>query len=256
MRNKLYTVIFLWLIAAPLFPAPQTPIPTAIPATSTPTPAGIQAVPTPAMTAVEGTPTPLPDPIQAGQKDISTLADQRLDTGSLYDCMIRKDLEDLLREQARDAKLSGNKRKALELLKEIDDLEALRKRKTDQELLLLEKQTKLKQLNLDRVLEHNRELMEKFQADGNQRKVQELNDGIDFINQMKVLLDQRLQLDKELLQARENCDFKATDEIRKKQEDLNTRIEDLDKQTKTKLQLLEERPIPEGRPGLDEKQDL
>ncbi len=278
MGKRLWAVIFLGLVVPPLLLAAQTPVPTAtggVPtppspsagqASPTPAPTAPQApgpipaetpgTPTPAITAAEGVPTPLLDQVQEVQKEINALADQRSDTGILYNWVLRKGLEDLLRKQARAAKLSGDKREARELLKDINDLEAAQKSKMDQELALLEKRSNLEKLNLDRLLEYNRQLEEKFQAESDTRKVQELNDGTDYLNQVKGLLDQRLQLDKEFLQARENCDFKDAGEIRKKQEDLNAQIEDLDKRTKEKLQQLENRPIPEFRPNLDDKQNL
>jgi len=255
MRKK---YLWGWILLLALVPSlslqAQTPTSTVPAAAITPHADTAQATPTPVLT-LPTTPAPTPtlqgdnaptlDDLKAAQKEIGDLDDKRADLSIQYDVTLLKNVEALMRETVRIAKRSGDKRLAREILKAIDDLEAAQKDELNQDLLLLEKRNDLKKLNLDRVLGYNRKLVEKFQTDGNTTRVQELNDGMDFIKQMKSLLDQKLLLDQQLLQARVACDFKTADDIRKKQVDLRNQLEELDKQTKTKLQLLEE----EGHPG-------
>jgi hypothetical protein len=92
----------------------------------------------------------------------------------------------------------------------------------------------------DRLIEYNRKLSEKLQAKGDQKRVEELKEGRDFINQMKDLENQSLQLGKELLESRGSYDFKTVDEIRKKQEALKEQSDELQKKTRTKMKQLEE----------------
>jgi hypothetical protein len=215
-------------------------------------------VPTPASTPAEGDISPTLDDLKAAQKEINGLSAKRADSDFQYDILFQKTLDGLLKEMARLDKRSGEKGRARELLKEIDDLDAAQKSRVDQDLVLLEKKTKLKQLNLDRILAINRKVSDQFQQAGDTTKVQELSDGTDFLKQMKGLLDQQLALDKALLQARVACDFTAAENIRKKQEDLKTQLQDLDKQMKTKLRVLEEESHgnPAWRPNLGDQENL
>ncbi len=251
MIKKIVLAWIVFFLAVPsYFLAAQTPVPTATAGTSSIPSGEAQANPTPVPTAVEESGSTLMDQIKVLQKEITELSEKRSEAGLFYNYTLWKDVEELMREKVRDAKKARDTRKARELTKDIDDLEAARKSKEDEDLALLEDKSKLQQLTLDRIIEYNRKLADQFQADGNQAKVQELNDGLDYIKQMKGLEDQNLQLNKDLLVARENCDFKTVDEIRQKQEDLEKQFEDLNDQTKTKLQM---RELP---PNLEEQENL
>jgi hypothetical protein len=57
---------------------------------------------------------------------------------------------------------------------------------------------------------------------------------------MKILLDQKLELDKALLRTRVACEFQIADEIQQKQTDLKNQLDELNKQTKARLQTLED----------------
>ncbi len=248
IRKLLGTGLFLLLLAAfpPRLPA-QTPVPTpGTAATATPGE-------TPSPTATELVNAPTLDDLKAAQKEIGDLEVKRDETFIQYGVTLLKQVKALTQQTARMAKSSGDKRQARELLKGIDELEAVQESQVDQDLILLEKRSNLKQLNLDRLLVYNQSLADKFQVEGNTRRVQEINEGEEFLNQMKILLVQQLELDKALLRSRMACDFKTAGEIRKKQEDLKNQIEELNKQTKVRLQTLEEQGQPRKEDHLDQE---
>ena len=199
-----------------------------------------EAQPLPPLPDSDEESSPLLDQMKTLQHEINQLTDQRLDTDLRYNHMMRATVENLLRAESERAKKEGDAKKADELLKEISDWETVRNSEWDQDLVLLEKRSQLRQLAFDSLMEYNRKLSDKFQAKGNQKKVDALKEGQKFINQMKDLEKQSLQLGKDLMQARENYDFKKSDEIRSKQQELKDQIDELQKKTKSKLRQLEE----------------
>jgi hypothetical protein len=214
------------------------------------------ATATPTAVVMENAPTL--DDLKAAQKEIGDLGVKRDETSIQYGVTLLKQLGDVTRELAKIAQRSGDQRQARELLKDISALEAVQKSELDQDLVLLEKKSHLKQLNMDRVLAYNRILADKFLEAGNSQRVQEINDGIEFLNQMKILMDQKLELDKELLRSQVACEFKTAVEIRQKQEDLRKQIEELDKQTRARLQILEDEghSTPENRQSQENQENL
>ena len=201
---------------------------------------------------------PTLDELKAAQRESGDLEVIRDEASIQYWVTLLKQLGDVTRELAKMAQRSGDQRQARELLKEISTLEHPSKSESDQDLVLLEKKSHLKQLNMDRILAYNRILADKFLEAGNSQRVQEINDGIEFLNQMKILMDQKLELDKELLRSQVACEFKTAVEIRQKQEDLRKQIEELDKQTKARLQILEDEghPNPQNRQGQENQENL
>jgi hypothetical protein len=112
---------------------------------------------------------------------------------------------------------------------------------------MLEKESQLRQLKMDSLMEFNRKLAEKYQEQGNEKKIWELKEGQGFINQMKDLETQSLDLGKELLLAREKYDYQTANEIRKKQRDLRDKQSDLMNKTNDRERQIEGKP-----PSLDE----
>jgi hypothetical protein len=206
--------------------------------------------PTPAMTADNTPAAPLTTATPTGEKsrmneildaqaEITDLTDKRSDTDLQLRHLERVYLEDLMRSQAKAAPRAAKARKAKEIQKQITEMEALRDSEWDQDAVILEKRSHLKQLQLDSGKEINEMLLEKARESGNSKRVEELENGKQALDQMKDMENQDLDLRKQLLQARRNYDFKAAADLRQKLKDLQTKYRDLLKQAADKLKQIQ-----------------
>jgi hypothetical protein len=124
--------------------------------------------------------------------EITLLNAQRSDTRLQYNHALRTHLEGLMRAQAEADQKAGNAQAADELLKGIANWEALRRSEWDQDQVLLEKKSQLRQLLLDQLMETNRSISDQLLEKGDLKRMEELKEGRDFIQQMKDLEKQTL----------------------------------------------------------------
>jgi hypothetical protein len=241
MNKNIFIIVCFFIIVFSAVSKSQTQTPTVVNQNATPRPNPTGAVPTSIPTAVAENTPPFQDEIKAAQDEIAELSDQLEDSTQTYNALLRKHVEDLMRNEAEKAKQAGDIQKANELLKEIDGWEAARQNDWNQRLALLEKKSKVRQLQLDRLSFINQKLFEKYQERADQNKILEYQEGQGFINQMKDLENQSLELSKALLLAREKYDFMSADEIRKKQKALQEIGNDLTKKANIKLKQIEEK---------------
>lgn len=246
MRTSILVGICFVLIFSTAFSEAQTLTLTVVIQNNTPLPNPMGSAATSIPTAAADNNPHFLDEIKAAQDEIAELSDQLEDSTQTYNALLRKHVEDLMRDEAEKAKQAGDIQKTNELLKEIGDWEALRQSDWDRRLALLEKKSKVRQLQLDRLALINQKLFEKYQERADQNKILEYQEGQGFINQMKDLENQNLELSKILLLAREKYDFKSADEIRKKQKALQEIRNDLTKKANIKLKQIEEKqPVEE-----------
>jgi hypothetical protein len=245
MNKTIFVGASFCFFAYPFFAGAQTPV-------LTPT-EGVISTPTALSTPVQGdvsAPTmlsplanaeqsPLDDKIKAAQQEITDITNQRSDTGLTYNHILRTNVETLMREKAEELKKGGDNAKAEEILKTIDEWEVIRNREWDQDDVLLEKKSALQQLRIDRAIELNKYASNKYSEIGNEKKVKELKESENLLEQMKTQESQYLQLSKDLLRARQNYDLKKADELRQKQKALRDQLDDLTKQSKQKIKTLE-----------------
>jgi hypothetical protein len=241
MNKNIFICACFFIIVLPAFSTAQTQTPTVVNRNATPFPNPAGAAPTSIPTAAAENTSPFQDEIKAAQDEIVELGEQLEDSTQTYDALLRKHVEDLMRDEAEKAKRAGDTRKANEILKEIDEWEAARQSEWDQRVELLEKKSQVRQLQLDRLSLINQKFLEKYREQADQNKVLEYQEGQGFIDQMKDLENQDLELNKALLLALEKYDLKSADEIRKKQKALQETRNDLTKKANIKLKQIEEK---------------
>ncbi len=234
---------FLWIgLVILLFPLTLTAqTPTAIP-TSFPTPTApfiTDLSPTPNPTPGNLDNSPLTDEIKATQDEITQLNDKKADVGLEYRHQERLYLEDLLRDKADRLRRAGQRKKAAELLKAVDDFEAGRQQEWDLDQEILEKQSHLRQLDWDRLTKVDQHLADNFTEKGLTKKANEMEEVIKFIAQMKGIEDQTLDLKKKIYKAREFYGYKTADGIRAQLKVLEVQINDLAKKMKSNVSQIE-----------------
>lgn len=156
-------------------------------------------------------------------EEILRLSEVKSDASLEYNHMERTYLEDLLRDEADAAQKAGDAPKFAAILKEIKALDDQRDSEWAQDLVLLDKRSQLLQLKYDRLLEFYQKLEDKIKETGNEERLKAAQEAQDYVRQLKDVENQDLDLQKQLLLARQKYDYKTADDIRARMKDLRAK---------------------------------
>ena len=193
----------------------------------------------PAQTVSNSAITALDNQIDDLNEEIVRLDDAKADTDLEFRHLQRVDLEELMSDKADAAEKAGDPKGAEAVRQKIKALDDARDSEWNQDQVLLEKRSQLEQLKWDRVLELNKQLTEKAKELGSEKRLKELEEGQNYVAQMKDLENQLLGLRKSLYQARWKYDYKTADEIRAQLKVLRAKSKETSKKVTEKLKEIE-----------------
>jgi len=180
--------------------------------------------------------------IKATRDQIDLLTDQREDTSLEFRRLTRVYVQEILQDKITAAKRAGNKKKAAQIQKEIDDWNQVRTQEWDQDRSIIDAKAKSRQLQRERARGLEERLIERLKEQGLQKPVAELEEGLRLLDQVADLDAQEVDLEKQLNAAREQYDYTTANQVRVKLKDIRSKYGDLFKQATEKMKRIQGAP--------------
>ena len=174
------------------------------------------------------------DQISSIDEDINRLKDLQSDATLKYKRFLFKIEKESLEDKLTLAQKAGDSKTADAVKGEIQEMETLRDATWDEDIPLLEARHKLDLLKIDAVLEKIQKKLDDPDA-LDKKDIEFLQETKDELQKYKPLLDQRLELNKQLVSLRKAEDFQAADQIYEKLKDIRKQIKDLISNSRNQL---------------------
>jgi hypothetical protein len=193
----------------------------------------------------------LTEQVKDAQAEIKQLTDDKADTDLEFRRLQRVYIEELMRDRAAAAKKARNLKKSAEILKEIDDWDALRLKEWDQDRDLLDKKARLRQLQREQARFVDEKLEERLKENGMTRGLSGVEEGKQMLTEIEDLDNQQVALEKQLFTLRENYDYKGANEIRTKLKDIQVKFGEVMKKATDRIkQIQTENPKDQDQQSL------